>query len=437
MRRAVDASQATRIVQTASETVCPRCERALHISQHRRRFVYRLDGLMYSVDRDKRCPQRECPGRSRIYRPPQDIRLALPSMSYGLDVVVWVGEGHLVRGESLRQLGRELNQKKVPIDQTQVGELLRTYLVLGRLCRGDEAALRQRLLKRGGIVLMVDGVQHDDRSPVLYLCWDALSGTPLFGERKEFRGRDDLIPLLERVKAMDVPVIGIVTDKEKGLVPAVQAVFPEVPYHFCHTHFLKNCAKPMESDLSELGASVAQRAESVQKLAAQLHQQERNATKDNAAPPLSLVNSTQDPDPCTPRIQTAAAPALCAPSVQTAAAPAPETAAAVSPASSLQPSTQDAPLTEAELVKQLCAAVRVNAKASGKAPLNPPQLLRHQRLESIRATVRLARQKKRHPDPSARFPGPGLVHRLAHNPSGRSRAAPRPHPASSRPSFAP
>jgi hypothetical protein len=215
-------------------------------------------------------------------------------MSYGLDVVVWVGEGHLTRGESLRQLGRELNQNQVPIDQTQVGELLRTYLVLGRLCRGDEATLRTRLLEQGGIVLMVDGVQYDDRSPVLYLCWDALSGTPLFGERKEFRGRDDLSPLLERVKAMDVPVIGIVTDKEKGLVPAVQAVFPQVPYQFCHTHFLKNCAKPMESDLSELGASVAQRAESVQKIAAQLHQPELNAKADTA-PSASSVNSALDP----------------------------------------------------------------------------------------------------------------------------------------------
>ncbi len=294
MRRAVDPSRATRIEQTASETVCSQCGRALHISQHRCRFVFRLDGLVHSVERDKRCPQRECPGRSRIYRPPQDIRLALPSMSYGLDVVVWVGEGHLTRGESLRQLGRELNQNQVPIDQTQVGELLRTYLVLGRLCRGDEATLRTRLLEQGGIVLMVDGVQYDDRSPVLYLCWDALSGTPLFGERKEFRGRDDLSPLLERVKAMDVPVIGIVTDKEKGLVPAVQAVFPQVPYQFCHTHFLKNCAKPMESDLSELGASVAQRAESVQKIAAQLHQPELNAKADTA-PSASSVNSALDP----------------------------------------------------------------------------------------------------------------------------------------------
>jgi len=88
--------------------------------------------------------------------------------------------------------------------------------------------VRGRLLAQGGIVLMADGVQFDDTSPVLYVVWDALSGVPLFGERKPFRGEEDLIPLLMRVKEMDVPVIGAVSDKEKGLVPAVAEVFPDV-----------------------------------------------------------------------------------------------------------------------------------------------------------------------------------------------------------------
>lgn len=64
---------------------------------------------------------------------------------------------------------------------------------------------------------------------------------------------------------MGVPVRGITTDAEKGLVPAVKQVFPEVPYQLCRTHFLKNCARPMEPDLQALGASVALRAERVRK----------------------------------------------------------------------------------------------------------------------------------------------------------------------------
>jgi hypothetical protein len=47
---------------------------------------------------------------------------------------------------------------------------------------------------------MADGVQFDDNSPVLYLVWDALSGLPLFGERRTFKGCDDLVPLLEECR---------------------------------------------------------------------------------------------------------------------------------------------------------------------------------------------------------------------------------------------
>jgi hypothetical protein len=147
-------------------------------------------------------------------------------------------------------LGLSLNEQGIPIHQTHVGELFRYYLALSQLARGDDAALCARLRKRGGIVLMIDGVQFDEHSPVLYLVWDALSGEPLFGERRAFKGADDLRSLLLRVKAMEVPVIGIASDKEKGLVPAVAEVFPEVPYQFCQTHFLKNCAKPLAEDLS-------------------------------------------------------------------------------------------------------------------------------------------------------------------------------------------
>lgn len=95
----------------------------------------------------------------------------------------------------------------MPIDQRHTGRVFRDCMALAELARGDDAALQARLRAQGGIVLMCDGVQFDDRSPVLYLSWDAISGTPLFRERKPDRGEDDLVPLLERVRAMRVPIL--------------------------------------------------------------------------------------------------------------------------------------------------------------------------------------------------------------------------------------
>jgi len=344
MHRSFEGRDFQLLVVTATEETCPSCRGPLHVTQHRDRFVERLDGLVYQLRRDKRCPAEECVGRSRIFRPLEDARFALPRMTFGTDIVIAVGERHLDRHESFERIGRGLVEQGIPIHQTHVGELFRYYLALCQLARGDDAKLRARLMKRGGIVPMIDGVQFDEHSPVLYLVWDALSGEPLFGERRAFKGAEDLRSLLLRVKDMNVPVIGVVSDKEKGLVPAVSEVFPDVPYQFCQTHFLKNCAKPLSEDLSALSQSVSDRAESVRKIAKRLHVADLRAE------------------------------------------PAPE--------ASSEPATPNAPkaLSEPEFVAELCAITRENARASGKAPLAPPELGRHNRLETVREAVETARE---------------------------------------------
>src|SRR5579871_5684667 len=222
MHRTIDASQIVRhIIDTAQETTCPNCGGSLAISQHRDRYVWRLEGLVHQRYRFKRCPHPECAGHRTVYRPLVDLRLALPRMSFGLDVVMEVVQRHLDQEQSLSRIGRDLTHSGVPIHQTHVGELFRDFLAVCRLARGDEAAVQQKLQKQGGIYLLVDGVQFDDKSPVLYMCWDGRSGTPLFGERLTKRDSDAVSEMLRRVKKMGVPVLGITTDGEKGLVPAV------------------------------------------------------------------------------------------------------------------------------------------------------------------------------------------------------------------------
>jgi mutator family transposase len=353
MHRAIDPSQIVRhLIDTAPEATCSPCEGSLAISQHRDRYVWRMDGLVHHQARDKRCPRLECAGRGTLYRPPVDLRLALPRRSFGLDVVMAVGQRHLDQEQSLSRIGRDLTSSGVPIHQTHVGELFRDFLALCRLSRGGEAAVQQKLREQGGIYLMVDGVQFDEKSPVLYLCWDARSGTPLFGERLAKRDTEAVSEMLRRVKKMGVVVRGITTDGEKGLVPAVQRVFPEVPHQLCQTHFLFNCAEPLEADLKELGASVEQRADKVRALRKKL---DRKAKASGPALPVEAPRDAQ-----------------------------------ASSAESVAP----APLSEMELAHTLCEAALLQARVSGKAPLKPRQLARHQRLEQVRKTLDQARKKR-------------------------------------------
>lgn len=333
------------LVTTALAETCGDCGARLQITQHRGRWIQRLDGPLHVVRRDKKCRAEGCPGTRSVFHAPEDLRLALPYRTFGLDVTLCIGERHL-RGESLTAIGRDLGERGILIDQRHTGRVFRDFLAVTSATAGDEESCRAALRAQGGIVLMCDGVQFDDRAPVLYLAWDARSSKPLFGERKPFRSEKDLCSILERVKAMDVPVLGIVSDKEKGLVPAVQAVFPDVPYQFCHTHFLKNCARPLEGDLTALGASVIRRATRVHRIAKRLHEQER----------------------ATPEVTPAPTEAPAAP---TASSP-----------------------TEVELAREVCELARQNSRVSGKAPLDPPELERHERLETLRRLVEDAPKKK-------------------------------------------
>lgn len=338
----------TRLQVNCPVEVCASCGERLFVCEHQDRWVQRLDGLYLLVRQNKWCRTEECERFHRIQRAPVDLRFALPHRHYGLDVTVQFGERHLCRAESLRSIRCDLNGCGVPIGQRTSCSVFRDYLALCKTARGDDAALRQRLRAQGGIILMADGVQFDSVSPVLYVLWDSLSGEPLFGERKMFRGEDDLVPLLQRVKAMDVPVIAFVSDKEKGLVPAVQAVFPEVPHQLCQLHFLKNCALAMKDDLAALGQAVERRATAVQKIARRLHERGYDS-KENPS------NSSS---------------------------------------AEAQPSGGAAPaLGEQQLTAELCAMARHASKASGRAPLNPPELVRHDRQEAVRATIAEAMKK--------------------------------------------
>jgi hypothetical protein len=400
MHRAIDPSQIVRrIIDTAQETTCTVCAGGLAICQHRDRYIWRLEGLVHHRARDKRCPNRECEGHGTLYRPLVDLRLALPRKSFGLDVILEVGRRHLDQEQSLSRIGRDLSNRGVPIHQTHVGELLRDYLVVCRLCRGDAPAVQQKLREQGGIYLLVDGVQCDDKSPVLYVGWDGRSGTPLFGERLAKRDTDAVSGMLRRVKKMNVPVLGIITDGEPGLVTAANRVFPEVPQQLCQTHFLFNCAEPLEEDLKELQASVEERAEKVRKLKKRLDRQAQ----------ASIPESVSAPSASAPSVSAPSAPARSAPSAAVRSAPSaavpfvspppaavlPASVPAVAQAATLAESAaQSRPISELEMARTLCDAVRLHARVSGKAPLNPRQLVRHQHLEKVRAFIEQARKKK-------------------------------------------
>ena len=76
-----------------AEHECPHCHRTLRQAMTlSRRTVITLQGVIKLIHAGYRCPDASCPEHRRIYRSLEADALALPRMTYGLDIVLKVGK---------------------------------------------------------------------------------------------------------------------------------------------------------------------------------------------------------------------------------------------------------------------------------------------------------------------------------------------------------
>lgn len=279
-RKARDVSSFVPVVWAVPEAPCS-CGAPRIIVQHRCRRLQLLDSKLLITQKDRVCTNPECPERETIVRPtPPESRLVLKGTEYGLDVIAYVGERHIHGQRSFAEIHGELTKKGhgVQISERHVPNLFRLYLAIIGARNLDCQAVRARLEAQGRLILSVDAVKLDDVSPPLYVVREVLSEEILLAERIEKADTENLTRFLEQVKAIGIPVAGIVSDKERALVPAIAAAFPGVPHQYCQTHYFNNLVKPMESDLTKLNTEV-------EKIAKEVRDFEKRLDKAEAATP--------------------------------------------------------------------------------------------------------------------------------------------------------
>ena len=332
LRRHLDLSgfQPFPLVTAAEE--CAVCNGPLVIFRHRPRPLQTLQSKRLVVAKDKTCHNPECSQYKKPVRPVEASLLPMVRGShYGLDVVAYIGEQRLTAGRALAEVHRELDEKfGVRISERHVANLFRIFLALVHCVNAEVDPLRQRLMKQGKLILSIDGVFFDDVSPALYVVRDLISNEILFSERVDCRDQKHISALLRRVRALGIPVVGIVSDKEHALVASAEEVYPEVPHQFCQTHYLKNITKLMEADLAELASAVTTASTQLRKIDRELNQRAEAA---------------------------------------------------------------DSTPAEKAMAKKLIDVAKAAAKTSGDAILNPPPLKRMERLQQVETFAEAAAAK--------------------------------------------
>ena len=194
----------------------------------------------------RRCLNTACPQCRPPYRPEAAGPLALPQHALGLDGMACVGQrryGHHRRGPDSDQA---LSERRVAVAPRTVTNLLERYDALVALSLHDTLRLQRLTQARGRVILALDGLQPDVGHEVLWVLRDCLSGEVLLARSLLSATQDDLATLLREVQqALQVPIVGVITDGQPSIRAAVAQALPDVPHQLCHFHYLREAAKPI------------------------------------------------------------------------------------------------------------------------------------------------------------------------------------------------
>jgi hypothetical protein len=211
-----------------------------------RRTVVTLNGVVGLELKIRRCVNAGCERHHVPYRPESEGRWALPQHELGLDVIARVGVLRYREHRSVPEIHRRLRDQGVSISERSVTNLLQRYDELMALSVMDEQRLRRITDEQGRVILALDGLQPDVGHEVLWVLRDCLSGQVLLTASLLSACRADLRELIEQVReALNVPIVGVISDGQHSIRHAVAAALPGVPHQLCQFHYLREAARPI------------------------------------------------------------------------------------------------------------------------------------------------------------------------------------------------
>jgi hypothetical protein len=220
---------------------------------------------------------KRCSAPDRVYRSAYADGLSLAHYTYGLDVIVYIGQQRMREKRTMPEIHRALQERENPvlISERNVQNLFDAYLALRACSHGRQIEKhRPEIEANGGVVLGIDGARPEKGQPGLYIFRDAVSGCRLHSALLDSADTDSLVRELQVVKELGLPIQGIISDDEQAIVAAVSRVFPGIPHGLCHIHFLKAAQRPIYEEDQAL-------AKELKKPLRSLNQVEREVQKDS------------------------------------------------------------------------------------------------------------------------------------------------------------
>lgn len=210
-----------------------------------KKTVQTMRGVFDVVHVPKRCLDPDCGAYLANWKSSSWLQIAPRSCTYGYDVIAQIGW--------LRQAGKEqfaaiqaILSERVKISETQVRSLYHERYLPLLAC--SERQSRNQLLAIGaktGLILSLDGLAPEGGEPQLWAVRELRSGLTLRSGWLAKQDEETFVHFLQPIAELGLPVKAVISDKQRGLVPAVAHVFRDAKHGFCQIHYLGNVALPI------------------------------------------------------------------------------------------------------------------------------------------------------------------------------------------------
>jgi hypothetical protein len=244
MRTTRDRSQSEALDLFPDMRVCPACKSTLRERSRKERWIVRLSGILRVTSRFLHCTTPVCVMNGATYRPAAEDLLAMRGATFGLDVVAAIGELRFRENLTLLRIQERLSEQ-CSISIKEIELLCEVFLSLVTTKAASDPKIREELREQGGIVLSIDGVQPEKGNEILYLLRDVISGRVLIARNLLSSATSEIEALFDEVKAMGVPIIGLVSDKQHSFVAAAARSFPNIPHQICQYHYMRDLTLPI------------------------------------------------------------------------------------------------------------------------------------------------------------------------------------------------
>ena len=208
--------------------------------------VQTLDRLLSIATRPGRCPHMTCPGSRMRLLSAEAQRLAPPGSTYGYDVLVRIGWLRQHQHATYREIHTAL-ASQIRISESHVSYLYQQVYLPLLACheRQHHDPLAQIAQEQGGLIIALDGLAPHGGEPQIWFIRELTSGCTLRSGWLAQQDQPTFETFLKPLTHLDWPILAVLSDKQKGLVPAVAAVLPHSRHQFCQAHYLRNLAAPL------------------------------------------------------------------------------------------------------------------------------------------------------------------------------------------------